>query len=252
MIRLRRLLLGIDQRELARRLDISFQHLQGYEWGILRAPGSLLYALSEALSVPVNFFFEGLEGVVREKGVRPPKPLSPELQSVIDDHLSPNNDGRSLKEVMRLITAYWALAPDKRSKALATVKHAAWRGALPDNKWATDQDIGGVLTIVMPHHGDCIPSELLGHHGFGHAGRVSPRGTITTSTAGETRTAAEWVQSGRRARVLRGAEVTVDRYQLGTVVCVQDSEIKQAWYLAVSSIDASAKQLTGYTIAAGQ
>jgi transcriptional regulator with XRE-family HTH domain len=134
MIRLRRLLLGIDQRELARRLDISFQHLQAYEWGLLRAPGSLLYALSEALSVPVNFFFEGLEGVVREKGVRPPKPLSPELQSVIDEHLSPNDDGRSQTEVMRLIAAYWSLAADKRSEALAIVKHAARRGALPDNE----------------------------------------------------------------------------------------------------------------------
>ncbi len=47
------------------------------------------------------------------------------------------------------------------------------------------------------------------------------RGNITvTSTAGETRTAAEWVQAGGRARVLRGAEVTADRYRVGTVVCV--------------------------------
>jgi transcriptional regulator with XRE-family HTH domain len=128
MIRLRRMLLRIDQRELARRLDISFQRLQGYEWGLLRAPGSLLYAPSEALSVPVNFFFEGLDGAVKEECVRP------ELQSVIDEHLSPNDDGRSQTEVMRLIAAYWALAPDKRSEALAIVKHAARRGVLPDNR----------------------------------------------------------------------------------------------------------------------
>ncbi len=73
------------------------------------------------------------------------------------------------------------------------------------------------------------------------------RGNITvTSTAGETRTAAEWVQAGGRARVLRGAEVTADRYRVGTVVCVQDPEMKQAWCLAASSADTSAKQLTGY------
>ncbi len=73
------------------------------------------------------------------------------------------------------------------------------------------------------------------------------RGNITvTSTAGETRTAAEWVQAGGRARVLRGAEVTADRYRVGTVVCVQDPEMKQAWCLAASSADTNAKQLTGY------
>jgi hypothetical protein len=72
------------------------------------------------------------------------------------------------------------------------------------------------------------------------------RGNITvTSTAGETRTAAEWVQAGGRARVLRGAKLTADRYQVGTVVCVQDPDMKQAWCLAASSPDATAKQLTG-------
>ena len=67
-----------------------------------------------------------------------------------------------------------------------------------------------------------------------------------TSATGETRTAADWVQAGGRARVLRGAEVTADRYRVGTVVCVQDPEMKQAWCLAASSPDATAKQLTSY------
>ncbi len=72
------------------------------------------------------------------------------------------------------------------------------------------------------------------------------RGNITvTSATGETRTAADWVQAGGRARVLRGAEVTADRYRVGTVVCVQDPDMKQAWCLAASSTDATAKQLTG-------
>ena len=72
------------------------------------------------------------------------------------------------------------------------------------------------------------------------------RGNIAvTAATGETRTAAAWVQAGGRARVLRGAEVTADRYQVGTVVCVQDPDMKQAWCLAASSTDATAKQLTG-------
>ena len=73
------------------------------------------------------------------------------------------------------------------------------------------------------------------------------RGNISvTAATGETRTAADWVQTGGRARVLRRAEVTADRYQVGTVVCVQDPEMKQAWCLATSSTNATAKQLTDY------
>ena len=72
------------------------------------------------------------------------------------------------------------------------------------------------------------------------------RGNIAvTAATGETRTAAAWVQAGGRARVLRGAEVTADRYRVGTVVCVQDPDMKQACCLAASSTDATAKQLTG-------
>jgi hypothetical protein len=70
------------------------------------------------------------------------------------------------------------------------------------------------------------------------------RGNITVTTAdGEMRTAAAWVGPGGRARVLRGALVTAERYQVATVLCVQDRDMKQAWCLATSSADASAKAL---------
>jgi len=73
------------------------------------------------------------------------------------------------------------------------------------------------------------------------------RGNIAvTATTGETRTAAAWLRAGGRARVLRGAAVTADRYHVGTVVCVQDTGMKQAWCLAASSTDATVRQLTGY------
>jgi hypothetical protein len=73
------------------------------------------------------------------------------------------------------------------------------------------------------------------------------RGNIAvTAATGETRTAAAWVPPNGRARVLRGAAVTAERYPVATVVCVQDTAMKQAWCLAASSTDATAKQLTGY------
>jgi hypothetical protein len=71
------------------------------------------------------------------------------------------------------------------------------------------------------------------------------RGNIAVTAAnGETRSAAAWLQAGGRARVLRGAEVTADRYKVGTVICVQDPDMKQAWCLAASRTDVTAKQLT--------
>ena len=72
------------------------------------------------------------------------------------------------------------------------------------------------------------------------------RGNITvTARDGETRTAAAWVGPGGRAKVLRGAEVTADRYQVGTVLCVRDKDMKQAWCLATSRAEATANELKG-------
>jgi hypothetical protein len=70
------------------------------------------------------------------------------------------------------------------------------------------------------------------------------RGNImVTAVDGEMRIAARWVGPGGRARILRGALVTAERYQVGTVLCVQDPEMKQAWCLASSSTDANSRTL---------
>lgn len=68
------------------------------------------------------------------------------------------------------------------------------------------------------------------------------RGNITVTAAdGEVRTAAAWVGPGGGARMLRGALVTAERYRVGSVMCVQDKAMKQAWCLATSTTDASAR-----------
>ncbi len=69
------------------------------------------------------------------------------------------------------------------------------------------------------------------------------RGNITVTADGETRSAAEWVGAGGRARVLRGATVTAERHEVGTVVCVQAKGMKQPWCLAASSTDDPARAL---------
>jgi hypothetical protein len=70
------------------------------------------------------------------------------------------------------------------------------------------------------------------------------RGNIQVTTVdGEARPAADWVGPSGRARTLRGAEVTAERYAVGTVVCVQAKGMKEPWCLAASSADADAKSL---------
>jgi hypothetical protein len=72
------------------------------------------------------------------------------------------------------------------------------------------------------------------------------RGNITvTAASGDVRTANGWVGPGGRASVLRGALVTAERYQVGTVVCVRDNDMKQAWCLATNIIDTTAGFLKG-------
>jgi hypothetical protein len=70
------------------------------------------------------------------------------------------------------------------------------------------------------------------------------RGNIMVTAAdGEVRTAAAWVGAGGRARVLRDALVTAERYQVGTVLCVQEKAMKQAWCLATNGTAATARAL---------
>ena len=54
------------------------------------------------------------------------------------------------------------------------------------------------------------------------------RGNILVTAAdGEARAAADWVGTGGRARVLRGATVTAAGYEVGAVVCLQAKDIKE-------------------------
>jgi transcriptional regulator with XRE-family HTH domain len=59
-IRVRRLLLGMNQETLASALGLTFQQVQKYEAGANRVSASRLKAISEILDVPIAFFFRDL------------------------------------------------------------------------------------------------------------------------------------------------------------------------------------------------
>ena len=61
-IRLRRRALHLTQAQLARATGTTFQQIQKYESGANRVTAGKLFALAEALDVPVSFFFDQMAG----------------------------------------------------------------------------------------------------------------------------------------------------------------------------------------------
>jgi transcriptional regulator with XRE-family HTH domain len=58
-LRMRRLMLGMSQTDIAQALGVTFQQVQKYEKGTNRVSASRLQHFSQILQVPVPFFFEG-------------------------------------------------------------------------------------------------------------------------------------------------------------------------------------------------
>ena len=78
--------------------------------------------------------------------------------------------------------------------------------------------------------------------GFDYVIRL--KGNIKVSAAdGQTRSAAEWVGQGGRARKLRDAAVTAAQCPVGAVVCVHAKAMKEPWCLAASNAAASSRQI---------
>ena len=106
-LRRRRRLLGMTQQTLAEEVGIRFQQIQKYECGANRVSASRLFELSEALSVPVQYFYEGLSD----------DPLPGEAQPEV---LAP--DVLSKKETMDLVRAYYSISEEPRRHVLDLVK----------------------------------------------------------------------------------------------------------------------------------
>jgi transcriptional regulator with XRE-family HTH domain len=77
-IRMRRLLLGMNQEKLADALGLTFQQVQKYEGGANRVSASRLSAMADILDVPISFFFGDLEGMATPS-------LSAEIRAAMED-----------------------------------------------------------------------------------------------------------------------------------------------------------------------
>ena len=105
----------------------------------------------------------------------------------------------------------------------------------------------GVAATILADRGfgDTKLFGFLDTLGFAYVIRF--RGNIHVAAAsGETRPAAAWVGAGGRARKLREAEVTAGRHRVGAVVCVKAKNMKEAWCLAASDAEATAREIMNY------
>ncbi len=67
MVRERRVLMGMNQKELGASVGLTFQQIQKYERGTNRISASMLWEFSLVLRVPVGWFFEGIKGSDKPK-----------------------------------------------------------------------------------------------------------------------------------------------------------------------------------------
>jgi transcriptional regulator with XRE-family HTH domain len=60
-IRERRIMLGLTQQQLADLIGVTYQQAHKYERGINRVSAGRLFEIAQVVSVPVSYFFDGLD-----------------------------------------------------------------------------------------------------------------------------------------------------------------------------------------------
>lgn len=106
-LRRRRRLLGLTQQVLGDKVGIRFQQIQKYECGANRISAARLFELSEALSVPIQYFYEGLMDDEMD--------MDEEMEFIAPDVLSK-------KETMDLVRAYYSMGEAPRKHLLDLAK----------------------------------------------------------------------------------------------------------------------------------
>lgn len=92
-LRSRRTMLGMSQENLGDAVGVTFQQIQKYERGLNRIGSSRLYEFSQALNVPVSFFFEEFSNESNSDSVQE-TPASFEYEKLAN------------KEVLSLVRSY--------------------------------------------------------------------------------------------------------------------------------------------------
>ena len=110
-LRRRRRLLGLTQQQLASAVGIRFQQIQKYECGANRISAARLWQLSEALEIPIGYFYDGLTELQARKEREPIAAEEPRSGEVM-----------ARKETMDLVRAYYQLGERPRRRLLDLAK----------------------------------------------------------------------------------------------------------------------------------
>ncbi len=99
----RRKLLGMTQTDLGDALGLTFQQVQKYERGVNRIGSSRLLALTRALDVPIEYFFEDMPPEIAA--------ISPAVKGRGRPKKLPNYelDSMSKRETLELVRAYYEI-----------------------------------------------------------------------------------------------------------------------------------------------
>lgn len=100
-VRHRRWMVGMTQQQLAEKVGIKFQQIQKYETGMNRVSASRLWDISEALGVPVAFFFEGVDAAASAD--------TGSAEGVPADILAD-------KEALELVRSYYSIPENQRRR----------------------------------------------------------------------------------------------------------------------------------------
>jgi transcriptional regulator with XRE-family HTH domain len=109
-LRRRRRLLGLTQQQLAGVCGVRFQQIQKYECGANRISAARLWQLSEALNVPVGYFYDGLADVAATQSAE------------AREERAEGGEVLARKETLDLIRAYYQLGERPRRRLLDLAK----------------------------------------------------------------------------------------------------------------------------------
>ncbi|TAE80957.1 MAG: XRE family transcriptional regulator [Alphaproteobacteria bacterium] len=111
-LRARRIMLGLSQDMIGKKVGVSFQQVQKYERGINRIGSSRLYQFSKLLDVPISFFFEGYEqcDAYQNEETQYPSMIAAEDQHAFD------HEHMSSRETLELVRTYYAIKDEKTRK----------------------------------------------------------------------------------------------------------------------------------------
>jgi transcriptional regulator with XRE-family HTH domain len=145
-VRMRRMMIAMNQEKLGAALGLTFQQVQKYEKGMNRIGASRLQQISHILQVPVAFFFEGAPNLHGSTdGMK--KAPSP---SYVSDFLA-TRQGLSLSKAFMRINE-----PKLRRRIVDLVEET--RGRLADSRYQQDKP-----NMIDPH--------FEGRSGFRHYSR---------------------------------------------------------------------------------